>query len=120
MIRTLSPLLVAILLLPGCLIGSSTDTDYSGRYISEDTIQEVQPGASKDFVLELCGEPTSRIDSGGGAELWKWEYSQETASSGSVFLLLGSSKTSKSEGAVWVKFEDERVVRAWRDALPAG
>ncbi len=104
------------ILLPSCLIGSSSKTEYSGRYISAETMREVRPGASMDYVLAVYGEPTSRIESDDGTELWKWQYSQETHSSGSVFLIVASSKSTESEGAVWVKFENDEVVRVWRDA----
>lgn len=103
-------------LLPGCLIGSSSKTDHSGRYLSESTMREVEPGASKDFVLSVCGEPTERIDGANGAELWKWEYEQTTDSSGSVLFLISSQKKTRAEGAVWVKFEGDAVVRVWRDS----
>jgi outer membrane protein assembly factor BamE (lipoprotein component of BamABCDE complex) len=112
--------LALAVLLPGCLVGSSSQTDYSGRYLSEETIAEIHPGASKDFVLQLCGEPTARITADDGAELWKWEYRQQTTSSGGVFLLVGTSKSSKSEGAVWVKFDGDQVVRVWRDSPSPG
>lgn len=111
--------LVLAVLLPGCLIGSSSKTDHSGRYLSEQTMREVQPGASKDFVLSVCGEPSERIDAGDGAELWKWAYRQTTDSSGSVLFLIASSKKTSAEGAVWVKFEGDAVVRVWRDSPPS-
>jgi len=51
-------------------------------------------------------------------ELWKWEYRQETSSSGTVFLLLSSRRTTGREGAVWVRFDGEKVLRIWRDGAP--
>lgn len=112
--------LLLVALLPGCLIGSSSKTEHTGRYVSEETMREIEPGASKEFVLALCGEPSERIRGAGGAEFWKWSYSQTTDSSGSVLFLISSSSQKKAEGTVWVKFEDDAVVRVWRDSPPPG
>lgn len=104
------------LLLPSCLVGSRRDIDTTGTFIGEETFSRVHPGQSSEFVLELFGEPQKRIDTGEeGVELWKWSYAKEVRDSGSVFLLVNSKTTTRSDGAVFVELKDGTVSKLWRD-----
>lgn len=106
------------LLLPGCLIGSDQRSRHTGHYVSEETLAELRPGASEDFVLQLLGEPSDRLERD-DVDLWRWDYALETKSSGSVLFLVSSSSRSEAKGTVWVRLRDGIVERAWRDAPPA-
>jgi hypothetical protein len=69
----------AALLLSGCLVNSSTRTEYSRRHISCETVKQIEPGKSKsDFVLAVLGDPTSKNKLDDGSEVWKWEHKKST------------------------------------------
>lgn len=104
------------LLLPGCLINSSSRTEYSGRYLSPAAVSQIEPGETKrDFVLATIGEPTTKTTLDDGSEIWKWEYRKTRSSSGSVFLLLNSDSQTRSEGATFVVFRDGVVEKVWQE-----
>ena len=100
----------------GCLIGTSEDTKYTGRYVSQETLQQIEVGDNQEEVSSLLGEPTTRTQKESGTTIWKYSYSQATTKSGAIFLLFGSSKTIQNEGAVYVEFDkDNRVTKTWSE-----
>jgi hypothetical protein len=106
----------AALLLGGCLINSSSKTEYSGRYLSPAAVSQIEPGETRqDFVLATIGEPTTKTALDDGSEIWKWEYRKTRSSSGSVFLLLNSDNQTRSEGATYVVFRDGVVEKVWQE-----
>lgn len=118
MMRSFIPAVLALALLvalPGCLIGSTTETIYSGALVSDETLAHVQPGDSEASVVALLGDPTSRAAQAGGSQILKWEYTRETKSKGSVLFVLGTNKKSSSSGAVFVLIRDGKVEKTWRD-----
>jgi outer membrane protein assembly factor BamE (lipoprotein component of BamABCDE complex) len=103
-------------LVPGCLISTSSRTEYTGRHVGAETFAQIEPGkTTKDFVLATLGEPSSRATLDDGSELWKWTYRRSRSSRGSVLLLLAANNTAESEGATYVQIRDGVVVRAWQD-----
>jgi len=108
-------LFAASLTLPSCLVASDTQTESSGRFVSAETLGRVTVGESEDLVLSLLGEPTDKIDSSSGSQIWKWAYSSTTTKKGGVFLIAASSKTTSETGATYVEFQDGKVIKAWRD-----
>ena len=108
--------LVLAFVASGCLIGTSSKTKYTGRYIGEETLKQIEPNDSQDEVFSLLGEPTSRTNKASGSSIWKYAYTQATTKPGAVFLLIGSEKTTEIEGAVYVEFDaDNRVVKTWSE-----
>ncbi|MEM9378489.1 MAG: outer membrane protein assembly factor BamE [Planctomycetota bacterium] len=112
----------ALVLLPlwlgtsSCLIGRSENTKFSGRYIPEDKLQQIEEGDSQDDVTLLLGPPSSKTEKSTGATVWKYAYNKATTKSGAVFLLFGSSSTVETEGAVYVEFDQqEKVVKTWSE-----
>lgn len=100
----------------GCLVSSSSRTEFSGRHIARSTFEQIEEGKTrKDFVLATLGEPTSKRALDDGTELWKWNYRRSKSSRGSVLLLLAANNTTESEGATYVQFRDDVVVSAWQD-----
>jgi len=113
---TLALSLLLTVLASGCLIGTSSNTKYTGRYIGQETLSQIEPGDHESEVSSLLGEPTSRTLKEGGNTIWKYAYTEATTKTGSVFLLFGSQKTTETEGAVYVEFDaDMRVVKTWRE-----
>jgi outer membrane protein assembly factor BamE (lipoprotein component of BamABCDE complex) len=110
-----STILLTLVCLPACLIGSSSNTEYEGTYVSEETLEQVQPGMTSDSVVALLGEPTTKAVTRTREEVWTWRYRRETTSSGSVLLLVSAEKKTESSGAVRVQLRDGRVVKSWRE-----
>jgi len=101
--------------LSGCLIGSSSRTEHTGIYVSEKTLAQIQPGKDKSYVIALIGDPETKHTLDDGSELWKWSYSEEKTSRGSVIFLISSNKTVATKRATFVEFRDSKVVKAWTD-----
>ena len=115
-LASLALLAGALALIPGCLVNSSSRTEYSGRYISADTVKQIEPGKSKsDFVVAVLGDPSSKNKLDDGSEVWKWEYQKKHSSSGQVFLLVNSNDHTESQGATYVVMRDGVVERVWQD-----
>lgn len=113
---TLALTLLLTILASGCLIGTSSNTKFTGRYIGQETLSQIQPGDREPEVSSLLGEPTSRTLKESGTTIWKYAYTEATTKSGSVFFLFGSAKKTETEGAVYVEFDaDMRVVKTWRE-----
>jgi hypothetical protein len=105
-----------MLVLPGCLIGGSSETKLSGTYIGPSTFGEIEPGVTTvEWVSAVMGEPTSKAPLEDGAEIWKWMYSRKHSSAGGVFLLFGGSSKSEEQGATFVQLRNGVVEKAWRD-----
>jgi hypothetical protein len=108
--------LVLLLFLPACLIGSKSSTDSTGVHIAESTFSQMQAGQSARFVQDLLGEPTQIIETDNeGGEIWKWAFSETSVNKVSIFLVLGTETSDNSEGAVFVEFQDGKVVNTWRE-----
>ncbi|MBL8763087.1 MAG: hypothetical protein JNM07_02315 [Phycisphaerae bacterium] len=111
-----APLLVATLILPGCLVSSNNSSKMTGAYIGPSTFAQVEAGITKtDWVLAAMGEPTTRSKLDDGSEIWRWSYTRRTTSSGGVFLIAGGSTDNETVGATCLHVRDGVVVKAWRD-----
>jgi len=110
-----STILVLAFALAGCLISSSSHTEYRGKHVGQATLDQIEPGQGQAFVLAVLGEPTSKAPAGENRELWKWSYTEQKTSKGGVFLLVSTKKSTETTGTVYVEFEDGKVARTWRD-----
>lgn len=113
----LASLALACAPLAGCVIvNADSHTKYEGRYVSDETLTQIQRGATQEYVLALIGEPSSRTDLSDGTSIWKWAYSKRVSSQNSVFLLFSGDSSKESAGAVYVDFGPDHLVRRhWRD-----
>lgn len=105
------------LFVPGCLIHSDDHESFSGRYVSENSLRNIEPGSTRrDFVLATLGEPTARTPLDAGGEIWRWDYTRSKSSEGSVFLLFHGDSDSTTQHHVYVSFKtDGTVDKVWRD-----
>jgi outer membrane protein assembly factor BamE (lipoprotein component of BamABCDE complex) len=101
--------------LSSCIIDTSSRTERSGRQVGHETLEQIQPGRTREFVLALLGEPTSRSGAGGKSEVWKWEYRSREQRSGSLIFVFDSDKTTEVRNTTYVLFEDGQAVKAWQD-----
>ena len=109
-------LAIVCLLSTGCLITSNERTDIQGTRVSKETLDQIEPGATEEFVLALLGEPTSRKSMNDGTTLLRWTYSKTTRKDGAVLVLFSGSKETTESGAIYAVLDADKVVqRVWRD-----
>jgi outer membrane protein assembly factor BamE (lipoprotein component of BamABCDE complex) len=101
--------------LSACVIDTTTRSEHSGRHVGRDTLEQIQPGRTPEFVLALLGEPTTRSSAGDKTEVWRWEYRSSEHHSGSLIFVIDSDKTTDVRSTTYVLFEDGKVVKAWQD-----
>ena len=111
---SLAPLILC-LSLAGCVIDTSSHNERSGKYVSHETLEQIQPGRTSEFVLALLGEPSSRSQADGKTEVWKWEFQNREHHSGSLIFVIDSNKTTETRSTTYVLFEDGKVSKAWQD-----
>src|SRR5437762_8990254 len=99
----------------GCLVGGSSEVKRDGNYISETTLNTIEPGKTgKAWVLATLGEPSSKKDIEPGHELWKYSYKETKEGDGYVFLIFAGSDKNVTGGNVFVEFKDDVVSKSWR------
>ena len=97
----------------GCVI-SRARTEYTGSYIAPTTVLQIEPGETKESVLDLLGPPTDKGRLGPSAERWSWHWAKRRRSSERVLLVLSStSQLVEEKGTVWVEFDQGVVTAAW-------
>lgn len=106
---------LALSLAPACIIHADSHTTRSGKYISTETVQRIEPGKPAEYVVAVLGEPSSRQSLADGTEIWKWTYRERKQSSGAVFLVVDSDSTTETERATYVELQHGVVIRAWQD-----
>jgi len=100
----------------GCLITSNERTDIQGTRVSQETLDQIEPGATEEFVTALLGPPTSRKGMSDGTTLLRWTYKKTTRKDGAVLVLFSGSKETTESGSIFAVLNDEGVVeRVWRD-----
>lgn len=108
-------LIGSTLTLSGCLISSHSNENFSGKYVSTRTFNEVEPGVTTvSWVKGTMGEPTSKTTLEDGSELWKYSYTKTKSSSGSLLFVFGGSSRSSTGGSAYVQIKDGVVVKHWR------
>ncbi len=103
--------------LGGCLAGGSSRTVESGTYVHPSTLQSVKVGEStKNNVLMMLGEPSRKIKTEKGGEIWRYYYTKTKKSNGYVLFVFGGSNTESTTQTTAVRFNSEGVVdEIWRD-----
>lgn len=103
-----------LLAMPGCLVTSSSASKYSGNRVEPNadravTLHQTTPAET----IAMLGEPTGRVTEA-DEEVLTWRWTHESASSGSVFLILGKSSSTTQDHALSIAFRDGVAVRKWR------
>jgi len=101
--------------LSACVIDTSSRSEHTGRQVGPQTLEQLQPGRTQEFVLALLGDPTTRSSAGGGTEVWKWEYTCREHHSGSLIFVIDSDKTTEVRRTTYALFEGGQIVKAWQD-----
>jgi len=101
---------------PACVISAGSDTEISGQYISQRTLDRIEPGEDKEYVLALLGEPSSRTTLDDGVEIWKWRYLEKRRSRGHLIFVFDTDSKTETRHVSYVEFgPDGTVVKAWQD-----
>ena len=101
--------------LSGCVIDSENTTKIEGKSVDAETFAQIQPGQTKQFVVNLLGEPSHTLPPAAGAEVCQWVYTETKSSHGSIIFIINSENKTITEKSVSVEFKDGLVTRAWRD-----
>ena len=115
--RILAAALAAACALPlqSCIINLGSHTETSGRHVSQETLAQITPGRTSEFVLALLGEPSTRSKIDATSEIWRWEYREKCVKEGALLFVFSNDETTVTQGAVYVELKDGLVVRSWRD-----
>lgn len=101
--------------LGGCLISSSSHTDYSGSYVSHTELSKLTKGEStEEFVVATLGAPTEKTVQTDGSSIWRYTWEEVKERDSAVFLVLASDSSSRREGTAFVQVRDGVVVDYWR------
>ncbi len=101
--------------LSGCLVSSSSYTDYSGSYVSYAELSQLKKGESTEqFVLATLGPPTGKTVESDGSSIWEYSWNEVKERETAVFLVLATESSSRREGAAFVEIRDGIVVDYWR------
>lgn len=98
-----------------CILNANSRTKVTGRYVSAETLRQIEPGKTQEYVIALLGDPTTRTKLADGVEIWKWQYTENRSSSGSFIFVFDSSESRETTNATYVEFKDVLVTKAWRD-----
>ncbi len=105
-----------LLCLPGALAACRTsDLAAKNIVIGTTTLDQIEPGCGRRFVIALLGEPMQKIELGSDRELWTWGYRERESAGGARVLIIDNQPRTETSRAAYVEFDDGRVVRAWRD-----
>lgn len=108
-------LLCACLMLTGCLVMSNKEDKITGNYVASSTFDQIAPGkTTAAWVKSTLGEPTEKSSLDGGAEVWKYKYTERKESQGAIFLIFGGQNVKERPGTAFVEFKDGVVVNKWR------
>lgn len=115
--RSLSALALCLpLALGSCVvIGADSHTTEHGRYVGDETLAQITPGKSAEYVIALLGQPTTQTDLADGVSIWKYSYVRKTRSNNHLLFVLDADSTRESSRSVFVQLKDGSVERTWRD-----
>jgi outer membrane protein assembly factor BamE (lipoprotein component of BamABCDE complex) len=97
------------------MISTGGHEEVSGQYVSAETLAQIQPGSTQEYVMSLLDEPTTKTVLSDGTEIWKWTYSSTASSRSSLLFVLNAEKNTKRHHNSYIQFEGGLVTKAWRD-----
>ncbi|MBM3989825.1 MAG: hypothetical protein FJ298_02340 [Planctomycetes bacterium] len=93
----------------------ASDLSTKNIVIGTTTLDQIEQGCGRRFVVALLGEPMQKIELGNDRELWMWGYREKDSAGGASVLIIDNQPRTEDSHAAYVEFDDGRVVRAWRD-----
>jgi len=111
--------LLALILLPGCLVTSGSKVEESGIAVSESTLHQIQLGqTTENWLIATLGAPsfTSDAASGGGAKVLRYDHTVERSSGGTVFLIFGGRSETIKRTRTFFEIQNGVITRYWTEA----
>jgi len=97
------------------IVHSDKGVNRTGDYVSPRTLEQIKTGVSAEYVLAILGSPTTKSELENGTEIWKWRYTETLESHGGILIVFRSKSSTDTVHNSFVEFEDDTVVRTWRD-----
>lgn len=116
---TAAVVLIAAALAPaGCVVGSKNTVSTTGRPISENTLDILEPGVTTERqLLDLLGEPTRVMNEDEvGGKVYVYEYERRKSGRGYILFAYAGSSESVEQRTLYVKIRDGAIERFWVDA----
>jgi outer membrane protein assembly factor BamE (lipoprotein component of BamABCDE complex) len=108
-------LMLVLLLCGGCLVTHNSNHSRSGNYVSDATLNQVQPGKTTvSWIRATLGPPTVVEKLEDGTQIWKYNYTERQDSSGTVFIFFAGNDVKETAGTVFIEIKDGIVRRTWR------
>ena len=112
----LAMVLLACLMISGCVVCGNSSRQESGKKIRESTLKQLEPGkTTKEWTLSVLGTPTSRNALDNGVEVFKYEYTETVDEQLAVFLILASDSERKTSQSIILEFKDDILTKYWMD-----
>lgn len=99
----------------GCVVVSDNHNTTTGQKIDASTFAQIEPGKSKEFVVNLLGEPSEKYTNDDGTERWTWRYSETHRSTSGFIVLFASTSDNTIRQTRNVQFKGGYVTRTWSD-----
>jgi outer membrane protein assembly factor BamE (lipoprotein component of BamABCDE complex) len=101
--------------LTGCFVTNSSNTNIAGKTVPDDLFTQIHAGQSREFVVDLIGEPFKKATEDNGREVWRWNYIEtKTAERTFMIFYVAVDRTNTTQTVV-VAFKDGIVTKAWRE-----
>jgi outer membrane protein assembly factor BamE (lipoprotein component of BamABCDE complex) len=104
-----------LLLGAGCSVGVQSHTETTGTYIGQETLAQITPGKTKEYVLAVLGNPAVKKPAGDNTEIWEWSYTEKKITSGDLPFVVGSASSTDYTHTVYVEFDNGVVGKKWSD-----
>ncbi|MCC7012219.1 MAG: outer membrane protein assembly factor BamE [Planctomycetes bacterium] len=82
--------------------------------IGSATLECIEPGMGRRQVIALLGPPRERESGTGDIEVWRWSYREQASPTGATTFVIDNRLDPDESRAVFVEFQDKRVLRVWR------
>src|SRR5687768_16329829 len=103
------------MLLCGCLVMSNREEHLSGKFVGEQTFDQIEPGKTNaDWVEATLGEPSEKKKFDDACEIWKYTYTHHKDSQGAIFLVFAGNDSRERSGTAYIELQDGVVRKKWR------
>ena len=104
------------ILLSGCLVMSQNTEKVTGKYVADNTFNQIEPGkTTAGWVKATLGDPSETTDvNETHSQIWKYNYTLRKEGNGAIFLIFGGQNVKEKDGTAFVEIKDGVVTNKWR------